>query len=148
VNGFVIVLSTIVICSDHYGISKSELNKLYAIDFFCIWYFLFELFITFWGKGLKHFQKIVFQFDAVVILSQLLLIIYLYSSDQPLVYNHDPYVNLGKALKILRFIKLLWAAKVFYTISVITRCAIFTLINVYDIIVLWLSIVVIFALFG
>ncbi len=55
---------------------------------------------------------------------------------------------MAKTIKIFRIIKLLWAVKIFYTISLLTRCAVQTLINVRDILVLWVFLVIIFALYG
>lgn len=147
-NGAIILLSAIALIYDHEGITRATFRKLQAIDFFCTCYFFFELLVNSWGRGQKHFQKIINKFDTLVVLSQLALIIYLFAIDQNLVYSTDKYINLVKTLKIIRLIKLLWSAKIFYTISVLTRSAIQTLVKIREMVVLWIFLVVIVSLYG
>lgn len=98
-------------------------HKLQALDFFCSIYFFFELAITAWGRP-KHYQKLVHKLDAATILSQLVLIGYLFAINDPIIYNDNKYIELWKSIKIIRLIRLLYQSRIFYTISILTRCAI------------------------
>ncbi|CAD8180886.1 unnamed protein product [Paramecium pentaurelia] len=148
-NCAVIVISAIVIVSDHHGISKSSYENLLIIDFICILYFIFEFIISLWGNGLaEQFKEIIDIFDSLVIISQIILIVVLFFFDESIIINANRYINLIKAFKMLRLIKLLYIARVFYSISVLARCLIQTLFKIKDMILLFIIIILVTSLFG
>jgi hypothetical protein len=146
-NTLVILLDTFTLAYDHHGIPKRTTRILQSIEFGCSIYFLVELAIKQWGRR-KSQLKLINKLDAMVILVEPALYIYLFASNQPIVYNDDPNIELVKSLQIVRLIKLLYQSKLFYTISILTRCLIETLIKIREMISLWLFLVLVIALYG
>ncbi|CAD8060541.1 unnamed protein product [Paramecium primaurelia] len=148
-NTLFIFLSAFVIAFDYDGISKIYVQNFQLIDFVCIFYTFFEITIQFCGKGMKEFfEKRINVFDFLIILSQWLLIFYLVCFDQPIIYNNSRDIIFIKSLKILRIFKSLFFAKVFYTIAVLIRSLISTLIALKKILFLWICLIFLMSIFG
>ncbi|CAK89639.1 unnamed protein product (macronuclear) [Paramecium tetraurelia] len=143
-----ILISTIVIISDHHSISDEIYENLLIVDFICIIYFIVELIITIWGIGMEQFKEIIDIFDTLVILSQFILIVVLFFLDENVIINYNNYVNFVKALKMLRLMKFLYIARIFYSISVLARCLVQTLLKIKDLIFLFVFLIIITSLFG
>lgn len=51
-------------------LSHNSYENLLILDFLCIIFFILELFITLWAKGIsEHFKEIIDIFDSIVIIS-------------------------------------------------------------------------------
>lgn len=68
--------------------------------------------------------------------------------DEPIIINNNIYVVFFKTLKILRLYRFVYYAKIFYTISILTRALINTLLGLKKILILWACLVIIIALVG
>jgi len=112
-------------------------------------YFFVELVINLWGKGFaQYMKKIINCLDTLVIISQIILCFYCYIQNENLIYNHNMGIEFWKALKILRMLKTIYATKMFHTISVLIRCLVETLINIKYMLLLFITLALIIALFG
>jgi hypothetical protein len=69
-------------------------------------------------------------------------------TEQELIYSKVIEIIIWKTIKILRIVKLLYSAKLFHDISVLTRCLFETLAKMKNMIFLWLCLVWIIALYG
>ncbi|CAD8064649.1 unnamed protein product [Paramecium sonneborni] len=148
-NTLFVFLSALVIAFDYDGIPKIQYARLQLIDFICILYTFFEIVVQFCGKGIQdYFSKKINVFDFLIIFSQWLLILYLISFDQTIIYNNDREIIFIKSLKILRIFKSLFFAKVFYTIAVLIRSLISTLIALKKILFLWICLIFLMSVFG
>ena len=102
-----------------------------------------------WGKGIQeYYREFINIFDSVVIISQFSLIVYLFFAGEPIVYNENRYVNFVKAFKVMRLMSFLYVARVFYTISLLSRCLVQTIIKIRDMILLFLILILVLAVFG
>ncbi|CAD8145327.1 unnamed protein product [Paramecium pentaurelia] len=148
-NTLFIFISAFVIAYDYDGIPQIQNQRLQLIDFICILYTFFEITVQFCGKGIQDFfSKRINVFDFLIILSQWLLIFYLVSFNQPLIFNDNKEIIFIKSLKILRIFKSLFFAKVFYTIAVLIRSLISTLIALKKILFLWICLIFLMSIFG
>ena len=102
-----------------------------------------------WGKGIQeYYREFINIFDSVVIISQFGLIVYLFFAGEPIVYNENRYVNFVKAFKVMRLMSFLYVARIFYTISLLSRCLVQTIIKIRDMILLFLILILVLAVFG
>ena len=62
--------------------------------------------------------------------------------------NKNRWICLVKSIKILRLLKFLYAAKLFYNISILTRSALYTIIRIKNILLLWAAFVLLVSLIG
>ncbi|CAD8076090.1 unnamed protein product [Paramecium sonneborni] len=148
-NTLFVFLSAFAIAYDYDGIPKIQYQRLQLIDFICILYTFFEIVIQFCGRGIQEFfSKRINVFDFLIIFSQWALIFFLVCFDQAIIYNNNRVIIIIKSLKILRIFKSLFFAKVFYTIAVLIRSLISTVIALKKILFLWICLIFLMSVFG
>lgn len=72
----------------------------------------------------------------------------LFINNENLVYCDKKYVIVIKSAKIIRLIYVLYISRILYTITILTRCIVNTLIKLRYLLFMWFCIILLVALFG
>lgn len=68
--------------------------------------------------------------------------------NEPIIINHNITIVFFKSLKILRVFRFVYFAKIFYTIALLTRSLLNTLMRLKNILLLWASLMFMIAVVG